>query len=122
MPLFAPEPPQQVAEAVQSTFRAMTRKGHSRSPALRNAPAPLALTQPHQIFSLGLADLVAGRGLEAAKPTGWRYLVQDGDNVLASAETVSLRRAGACLLRSSTQAAWSRRPRRRSERLKRFPR
>jgi hypothetical protein len=37
---------------------------------------------------LGLSDLVAGKGLDAARPTGWRYLVQEGDNVLASAETV----------------------------------
>src|SRR5271157_1264528 len=87
MPLHAPEPPRQVVETVQSTFRAMIEKGSVRLPVLRNPPGTLALAQPHQIFSLGLADLVAGRGLEAAKPTGWRYLVQSGENALASAET-----------------------------------
>jgi hypothetical protein len=54
----------------------------------------LQLTEPHQVFTLGLADLVAGRGLDAAKPTGWRHLVQEGDNVLASAETVAAGSAG----------------------------
>jgi hypothetical protein len=87
MPLQAPEPPRQVVETVQSTFRAMIDTGSVRLPALRNPPGPLALAQPHQIFSLGLADLAAGRGLEAAKSTGWRYLVHAGENPVASAET-----------------------------------
>ena len=87
MPLLAPEPPRQVVDTVQSTFQAMIKTGSVRLPELRNPPGTLALAQPHQIFSLGLADLSAGKGLEAAKPTGWRYLVQSGENALASAET-----------------------------------
>ena len=87
MPLHAPEPPRQVVDTVQSTFQAMITTGSVRLPELRNAPGTLTLAQPHQIFSLGLADLAAGKGLEAAKSTGWRYLVQSGDNALASAET-----------------------------------
>jgi hypothetical protein len=65
----------------------MRETGNIRLPVLRTAPGPLSLAQPHQIFSLGLTDLVSGRGLEAAKPTGWRHLVQSGENALASAET-----------------------------------
>jgi hypothetical protein len=87
MPLHVPEPPRQVVDTVQSTFQAMIKTGSVRLPELRNPPGQLALAQPHQIFSLGLADLAAGKGLEAAKPTGWRYLVQAGENSLASAET-----------------------------------
>lgn len=87
MPLNAPEPPRQVVDVVQSTFQAMVKTGSVRLPELRNTPGTLALAQPHQMFSLGLADLVGGRELEAAKPTGWRYLVQSGENALASAET-----------------------------------
>ena len=89
MALLAPEPPHQAAEAVQSTFRAFAENRTFRSPALRSAAGPLRLTEPQEVFTLGLADLVAGRGLEAARPTGWRYLVQEGDNVLAAAETVT---------------------------------
>lgn len=88
MALRAPEPPYQAAETVQSTVRTFAENRAFKSPALRNATRPLQLTEPHQVFTLGLADLVAGKGLEAAKPTGWRYLVQEGDSVLASAETV----------------------------------
>ena len=52
-----------------------------RIPALRNATGPLQLGEPHQVFTLGLHDLAARKGLDAAKPAGWRYLVQEGDKV-----------------------------------------
>ncbi len=83
-----PEPPYQAAEAVQSAFREFAEHRTFRSPALRSATGPLQLTTPQQVFTLGLADLVAGRGLEAAKSTGWLYLVQEGNKILASAEAV----------------------------------
>jgi hypothetical protein len=88
MPLLVKEPPRQAADTVDVTFRTFAANRTFRTPALRNATGPLSLTQPHQVFTLGLAGLIAGKGLEAAVPTGWRYLVQDGEKVLASAETV----------------------------------
>jgi hypothetical protein len=89
MAFIAPKPPQQALDAVHSTFLDLSRNGAFRSPALRSAAGSLQLTEPHQVFTLGLSDLAAGKGLKAAKPTGWRYLVQEGDNVLASAEVTS---------------------------------
>ncbi|MGD0602941.1 MAG: hypothetical protein ABSA53_04980 [Streptosporangiaceae bacterium] len=89
MPLRVPAPPAEAADAVHTTFRAFADSGTFRLPALRNASGPLQLTQPHQVFTLGLADLAAGRGLEAATPGRWRYLVQEGDNALAAADTVA---------------------------------
>jgi hypothetical protein len=89
MAFIAPKPPQQALDAVNSTFLNLSRSHAFRTPALRNAAGPLQLTEPHQVFTLGLTDLAAGKGLDAAKPTGWRYLVQEGDNVVASAETVA---------------------------------
>ena len=88
MPLRVPAPPTEAADAVRTTFQAFADSGTFRLPALRNATGPLQLTQPHQVFTLSLADLAAGRGLEAAKPTGWRYLVQEGDNTIAAADAV----------------------------------
>lgn len=88
MALLMQEPHEKAASAVHSAFRSFTDNRAFRSPALRNATGKLQLTDPHQVFTLGLADLVAGRGLEAARPSGWRYLVRDDDNVLASAEAV----------------------------------
>lgn len=67
----------------------MAAPGTSITAVTRNPTGPLQLTQPHQVFTLGLSDLAGGRGLEAAKPSGWRYLVQEGDNALAAAGTVA---------------------------------
>ncbi|MDN5940004.1 MAG: hypothetical protein L0H83_15270 [Salinisphaera sp.] len=89
MAFTAPKPPQQALDAVHSIFLESSRNRAFRTPALRNATGALQLSEPHQVFTLGLTDLAAGKGLDAAKPTGWRYLVQEGDNVLASAETVA---------------------------------
>jgi hypothetical protein len=89
MAFIAPKPPQQALDAVHSTFLDLNKNRAFRTPALRNATGPLQLTEPHQVFTLGLSDLAVGKGLDAAKPSGWRYLVQEGDNVLASAETVA---------------------------------
>lgn len=88
MPVITPSPPSQAAEAVQSTFRSFAEHRTFRSPALSKATGPLQLVEPLQVFTLGLNDLVASRNLEAAKSTGWLFLVQDGDNTLASAEAV----------------------------------
>jgi hypothetical protein len=86
MALLTPYPPPQVVEAVQSSVQAEHRT--FRSPALSKATGPLQLVEPLQVFTLGLHDLVAGRDLEAAKSSGWLFLVQEGDNVLGSAEAV----------------------------------
>lgn len=90
MALIAPKPPKQAADAVHSTFLELNKNRAFKSPALRSAAGPLQLTEPHEVFTLGLTDLVAGKGLDAAKPTGWRYLVQEDDKVLASAESVAV--------------------------------
>ncbi|HVW64426.1 MAG TPA: hypothetical protein VHB01_05370 [Nitrosospira sp.] len=90
MALITPNPPKQAVDAVHSTFLELNRNRAFRSPALRSATGTLQLTEPHQVFTLGLTDLAAGKGLDAAKPTGWRYLVQESDKVLASAESVTV--------------------------------
>jgi hypothetical protein len=89
MALQIPAPPRQAADAVHATFRTFAHKGF-RSPALRAAdPARLSLTQPHQVCVLGADDLAAGRGLEAARPTRWRYLVREGNKIIAAASALS---------------------------------
>jgi hypothetical protein len=90
MALIAPKPPRQAMDAVRTTFLELNKNRAFKSPALRSATGPLQLTEPHEVFTLGLTDLVAGKGLDAAKPTGWRYLVQEDDKVLASAESVAV--------------------------------
>jgi hypothetical protein len=50
------------------------------------APAALAVAAPHDVYSLGLEDLAAGRGLEAAEWVSRRCLILDGDHPIAAAE------------------------------------
>lgn len=88
MPLLAITPPADAVEAVRGTFQPLVEAAGFRLPALRQATGALALDQPHQVLNLGLSDLVAGRGLDAAKPSGWRYLVTEGGNAVAAAEAV----------------------------------
>jgi hypothetical protein len=50
----------------------------------------LKLTYPQPVYFLGLDDIRAGRGLEAAKTSGWRYLVEAPDGrAIALAESVT---------------------------------
>lgn len=88
MSLRIPTPPASAADAARTAFQAAVGARAFRLPALRNATGPLELAHPHQVFNLGLDDLTAGRGLAAARPVGWRYLVHDGGNAVAAAETV----------------------------------
>jgi len=89
MALVIPTPPAEAANAIHATFQPLADAASFRLPALQNATGTLSLAQPHQVFTLGLSDLVAQKGLAAAQPTGWRYLIQDGENALASAEAVT---------------------------------
>lgn len=41
---------------------------------------------PHEAFFIGLDDIAAGKGLDAAKSTGWRYIVSLEDNDYRSLE------------------------------------
>ena len=66
MAFIAARPPQQALDAVHSLFLDLSRNRAFRTPALRNATGPLQLVEPHQVFTLGLSDLVAGKGLDAA--------------------------------------------------------
>jgi hypothetical protein len=89
MPIESPAPPPQAAAAVQQSFRALAERGF-QSPVLRAAdPARLALTEPHEVFVIEARDLAAGRGLDAAKSTRWRYLVAEGNQIIAAASAIA---------------------------------
>ncbi|GAB2664984.1 hypothetical protein [Nocardia goodfellowii] len=88
MPLHLPNPPAEVPDKVKGKLRAFADDAKFSTKALRGARKDqLDLSTPHQIFSMGLDDIVDGAGLEAAQPVGWRYLVVDGAQIVASAET-----------------------------------
>lgn len=88
MPLHMPAPPSGIPETVRSKLRALADDSRFSTPALRLAERDqLDVTTPHQVFTIGLDDIEAGAGLEAARPVGWRYLITGGGEVIASAET-----------------------------------
>jgi hypothetical protein len=95
MALQLPKPPADLTEAVRSTVQSLRSTGESstedasfRSAGIRASSSDnLELTSPHEVFNIGLDDLVRDASLTAAQPVGWRYLVSEGGTVIASAET-----------------------------------
>jgi hypothetical protein len=85
MPLTVAEPPTTVRQvAAQYVYQMATPSGGF--PALRDVARPeLALVAPHRIYTAGL-DVLLERGLAAAVQTGWRYLVTDREQIVASVE------------------------------------
>lgn len=87
MPLRLSEPPSQVVDAVRETLLGWARRHEFRTPALRGAKADnLGLTLPHPVYALTLQDLADGRGPGAAEHVAWRFLLQDGERVVAAVE------------------------------------
>ncbi|NUT45804.1 MAG: hypothetical protein HOV94_00590 [Saccharothrix sp.] len=88
MPLHLPDPPAGVPDKVKATLHAFVDGAKFSTKALRGARRDrLDLSTPHQVFTMGIGDITSGGGLDRARPVGWRYLVEDGGQPVASAET-----------------------------------
>ncbi|APA99476.1 hypothetical protein [Nocardia seriolae] len=88
MPLHLPEPPADVPDKIKGRLHALADGGKFSTKALRaTRKDQLELSTPHEVFTMGLGDLAAGAGLDRAHSVGWRYLVTDGKQIIASAET-----------------------------------
>ncbi|NGM16250.1 hypothetical protein O3597_14250 [Verrucosispora sp. WMMA2044] len=89
MPLHLPDPPNSVAD-VRSKLHKFADEGKFASRALRSArKEQLDVSTPHQVFTMGLDSVLAGGGVDRAEPAGWRYLIEDGGQPVASAETTT---------------------------------
>ncbi|MFD7846832.1 hypothetical protein ACFV4K_28365 [Nocardia sp. NPDC059764] len=72
---------------MKGLLHAFAEGGKFSTKALKGARKEnLDLSTPHEVFTMGLDDLAAA-GLDHAQPVGWRYLVTDGTQIIASAET-----------------------------------
>jgi hypothetical protein len=95
MPLRTIDPPIQAFEAVRAKIANLAALAGFRTPALRRArPEAMALSTPHRTALLRLDRLKGADSLRrAAEPTGWRFLLHDGDRVVAAveAQTVATR-------------------------------
>src|ERR1041385_498228 len=88
MPLRAPEPPEESVGALREALGALAQRGQFSARGLRKArPEQLPGTAPRPVFVLGLDDGARGGRLDAARAGGWRYLLEDDEAVVASAET-----------------------------------
>jgi hypothetical protein len=88
MPLHLPDPPAGVPDKVKSKLHAFAEGSKFTTQALRGAHKDrLDLSTPHEVFTMGLDDVTSGAGLGRAQPVGWRYLVVEGGQLIASAET-----------------------------------
>jgi hypothetical protein len=88
MPLHMPHPPPGLPDTIRSGVRNLAGHPHISTEALRGAtPDEVDVSTPHQIFTMGLDDLAAGRGLDAAWSVGWRYIVEAAGRPISSAET-----------------------------------
>jgi hypothetical protein len=88
MPLKHPEPSQLVADAVRSQLNRLSGAAAQDLHALAGStPTELSMEAPHEVYTLGLDQLASGSGLASARAGGWRYLLQQDDLPVASAQT-----------------------------------
>ena len=87
MTLRVPDPPEASVAALHDSLGALAERGQFGARRLRKArPEAPSAALPHQVFILGLADAAEG-ALDRAEPSGWRYLIEADQEVVASGET-----------------------------------
>ncbi len=91
MALHHPQPSQAVDAAIRSQLSFLAAKPEKELNALAGSkPSELTMEAPHEVYTLGLDQLLEGAyDLTGAKPTGWRYLLQQASGTVASAETTA---------------------------------
>jgi hypothetical protein len=91
MPVTFPTPPSDSLSALQDGLRNVraAQQLDPRGGSLALAVAPTAKTmRPHPVYELGLNDLAAGKGIEAARPVAWRYLLVANNQTKQAAEII----------------------------------
>jgi len=90
MALHIVDPPIGAYEAVRSVVTRMASTSAFRTPALRRTnPAALALSTPHRVATVPLDRIRdAGDLRSIVETTGWRFLLHDGERVVASIDAV----------------------------------
>lgn len=94
MPIVTPQAPQASLEALRTALPALIGSAEARRAAPRFAErvlaSPRALAAPDlsfAVFTLGLADLAAGKDLDAAALSSWRHeFAREGEVVSAEVE------------------------------------
>jgi hypothetical protein len=97
MSVTFPSPPSDGLATLERGLRAI-RTAQQLDPrggaaALVVSPNSSAL-RPHPVYELGLDDLAAGKGIEAARPVAWRYLLVSNGQARQAAEVIPDPRGG----------------------------
>jgi hypothetical protein len=89
MTLFISDPPKESLAALRDSLNTLAARGSFSDRGLREArPEQISATVPHAVFNLTLRDAKEGK-TDAARQTGWRFLLAVDEQVVASAETRS---------------------------------
>jgi hypothetical protein len=84
------EPEARVADVVRSHLSRLSQTPAEHQNALAGStPAELSMEAPHQVYTIGLDQLAAGGGLASARANGWRYLLRQNNQTVASARTLT---------------------------------
>jgi hypothetical protein len=86
MPLHFPSVPAPALRSVLAALSSPAAVREARTPALREATAPLTAEHPLPIHVLD--PTASGRGLPAARLIGWRFHIRAGDRVAAAGEAM----------------------------------
>ena len=82
------EPNRSIALMMKSHIEAMVIQAQFEPVTVINASSKtLSLIAPHKVYSLGLDAIGEANFLPHAYMTGWRYLIESGSEIVASAET-----------------------------------
>lgn len=93
MPLHLPPPPPGGLELVRSALAGLLPTPSPAARALSSSAAEatspgLAVAAPHLVYFVGLDDVTQGRLITAARPTSWRYVLLNGDDVRGAAQLI----------------------------------
>jgi hypothetical protein len=85
--LLIPDPPPASVDAVRDAIGALAARGELAAALRRARAGQLAITAPHQVYTLGLRDVSGDDALDKTRATGWRYLLEVENDVVATVET-----------------------------------
>lgn len=81
-------PPPEASQAVVSKLRSVREQPVTNVRGLGGVVSGQATpTMPHEVYVLGLRDVLSGRLPDNFRPSGWRYILQAGGSAVSSAET-----------------------------------
>jgi hypothetical protein len=95
MPLDFPEPPEESLLSLREGLRRIPARNKSAFETEAAGGSSPVIAFAHQVFVLNPQEIRAGKGLNAARPSSWRYVLNQGttgplaDSPIATAEVSS---------------------------------